>query len=162
MGQDECSLVLHFCFKAQADRADSFGAVSEQRDRVKNCAERQLAASEDCAGSCRELVLARLAFEFATRGDLIDRSALTARTERLSITLRIANGYEGSERFFVGHANDTLNTKRPRSRRKKKMLLRLTLQCVTFASDMMILSKNGKQIRIKYDDVGIIRNDILC
>ncbi len=38
-------------------------------------------------------------------------------------------------------------------------MLRLILQCVTSASDMMTISKHGKEIRIKCDDVGIIRSD---
>jgi len=41
-------------------------------------------------------------------------------------------------------------------------MLRLTLQCVTFASDMMIMSKNGKRIRINFDDVSIIKDGIQC
>lgn len=40
-------------------------------------------------------------------------------------------------------------------------MLRLILQCVTFASNMMTNSKKGKQIRIKCDDVGIIKGDNL-
>ena len=128
----------------------------------------QLAAGKDGARRGRELLEAISAFEQAplplgTRlavpngaGDPVRDSAVAMRAERLAFGLGIAKRHEGILCLFLGHASYALEIKRPCSSRKKKML-RLTLQCVTFASDVTRMSQERNSFCITSVDSCVIR-----
>jgi len=144
--------------------ADALRAVRPNGDGEQDVAVFHLPTGEDRAGCRRELLQAGGALEEATLAllagfaifhgarDAVGDGAATVMAERFAIILRIPNGDEGVLRFLLGHAGNALEIKRPCLCREKKML-RLTLQCVTFASDMVTNSKQGKRIRIKSDDI---------
>jgi hypothetical protein len=158
MLQHECCLILHVKITAQLAGAKTLCCIGEESDAVKYVAEGHLPAGEHRSRRDGKLVVAGFALKLAPSFDLVNCGAHTAWAKRQAIRLSIPDRYKRGIRFFFGHAGDALRNKRPCLCREKKML-RLTILCVTFASDMMILSKNGKLIRIKCDDVGIIRSD---
>lgn len=137
MQQHEGSLVLHVHVTSHLERADPLRAVSEQRDGEQNVAKFQLVAGEDRPGRDRKLERTGFALPLTPGLDGIERRAMATGAKRLTIVLGKPDFDERLPALILGHAGYALEIKRPCLCREKKML-RLALQCVTFASDMMI------------------------